>query len=73
MINYKDLDDKEILVILKLYDGSIARFNKLEALDMFVVYFKDKNSESDYIKNLNHYILDKKIEYREMRLAFLLK
>jgi hypothetical protein len=73
MINYKDLDDKEIEAILKIYDGSVVRFDKLEALDMFVVYFKDKDSDSDHIKNLNLYILDKKLQYREFRLNFLLK
>jgi len=72
-MNYKDLDDREIEAIIKCYDGTIKRFNRMNYLGMFEVYYKDTPPIIKDISYLDPFILDLKLKYRDMRLDLMLK
>ena len=70
---YRHLPENELEVIIKLYNPLIKRVRKHEHLEIVEFYYQDKPSKVFDLKRLDELVMDMKQNYREMRLAFLLK
>ena len=70
---YIHLPENELEVIIKLYNPLIKRVRKHEHLEIVEFYYQDKPSKVFDLKRLDELVMDMKQNYREMRLAFLLK
>jgi hypothetical protein len=70
---YQRLPENELEVIIRLYNPVIKRVRKHDHLGIVEFYYEDKPSKVFDIRRLDDLVIEMKQNYRNMRLAFLLK
>jgi len=70
---YQRLPENELEAIIRLYNPLIKKVRKFDHLDLVEFYYQDKPSKVFDIRRLDDLVIEMKQNYRQMRLAFLLK
>lgn len=72
---YQRLPENELEAIIKLYNPLIKKVRKHDDLELVEFCYHDPQKPSKVfdIRRIDKLVLDMKINYRQMRLAFLLK
>jgi len=70
---YQRLPENELEAIIKLYNPLIKKVRKHDHLEIVEFYYEDKPTKLFDIRQLDKLVIEMKQNYRNMRLAFLLK